>query len=140
MGSSKSNERVSTTIGTIGLPRLAPSLLTLTGSCKIYYVFETERRPLHLVVYSLQVQFAKEKSLTITNIFKTSLQTCKSNEAPTPLLTIGEVENVQRQRIASFIWYVFQPTYAAFIEKPPHWRRTAESLSLLGNIFSSSLA
>ena len=40
MGSSKSNERVSTTIGTIELPRLAPSLLTLTGSCKIYYVFE----------------------------------------------------------------------------------------------------
>ena len=51
-----------------------------------------------------------------------------------------EVEKVQRQRIASFIGYVFQPTYAAFIEKPPHWRRTAESLSLLGNIFSSSLA
>ena len=40
VGSSKSNERVSTTIGTIGLPRLAPPLLTLTGSCKIYYVFE----------------------------------------------------------------------------------------------------
>ena len=34
------NERHSTTIGTIGLPRLARSLLTLIGSCRIYSVFK----------------------------------------------------------------------------------------------------
>ena len=33
------------------------------------------------------------------------------------LLTIDEVEKVQRQRIASFIGHVFQLTYAAFIDK-----------------------
>ena len=35
----------------------------------------------------------------------------------TPLLTIDKVEKVQRQRIASFIGYVFQVTYAALIDK-----------------------
>ena len=35
----------------------------------------------------------------------------------TPLLTIEEVEKVQRQRIASFIGLVFQLTYAALIDK-----------------------
>ena len=34
-----------------------------------------------------------------------------------PLLTIDEVENVQRQRIASFIGHVFRLTYAALVEK-----------------------
>ena len=34
-----------------------------------------------------------------------------------PLLTIDEVEKVQRQRIASFIGYVFQLTYAAMVDK-----------------------
>jgi len=38
MGSSISNERLSYSIGTIGLPRLARALLTLIGSCRIYYV------------------------------------------------------------------------------------------------------
>ena len=33
------------------------------------------------------------------------------------LLTIDEVENVQRQRIASFIGHVFQLTYAALVDK-----------------------
>ena len=33
-----------------------------------------------------------------------------------PLLTIDEVEKVQRQKIASFIGYVFQLTYAATVE------------------------
>ena len=35
----------------------------------------------------------------------------------TPLLTIGEVEKVQPQRIANFIGLVFQLTYAALIDK-----------------------
>ena len=34
-----------------------------------------------------------------------------------PLLTTDEVEKVQRQRIASFISYVFQLTYAAMVDK-----------------------
>ena len=34
------NERHSTTIGTIGLPRLARALLTLIGSCRIYSIFQ----------------------------------------------------------------------------------------------------
>ena len=38
------NERHSTTIGTIGLPRLARALLTLIGSCRIYYVFNIKAR------------------------------------------------------------------------------------------------
>ena len=37
--------------------------------------------------------------------------------SPTPLLTIDEVEKVQRQRIASFIGHLFQLTYAAMIHK-----------------------
>ena len=35
----------------------------------------------------------------------------------TPLLTIDEVEKVQRQRTASFIGIVFQLTYAPLIDK-----------------------
>ena len=35
----------------------------------------------------------------------------------TPLLTIDEVDKVQRQRIATFISHVFQLTYAALIDK-----------------------
>ena len=34
------NERLSTSIETIDLPSLARSLLILTGSCRIYYVFQ----------------------------------------------------------------------------------------------------
>ena len=35
----------------------------------------------------------------------------------TPLLTIDEVEKVQRKRIASFIGNVLQLTYAAVVDK-----------------------
>ena len=35
----------------------------------------------------------------------------------TPLLTIDEVEKVQRQRTASFMGLVFQLTYAPLIDK-----------------------
>ena len=38
------NKRHSTTIGTIGLPRLARALLTLIGSCRVYYVFNIKAR------------------------------------------------------------------------------------------------
>ena len=38
------NERHSTTIATIGWPRLARALLTLIGSCRIYYVFNIKAR------------------------------------------------------------------------------------------------
>ena len=34
----------------------------------------------------------------------------------TPLLTVDEVEKVQRQRVASLIGHVFQLTYAATVE------------------------
>ena len=34
-----------------------------------------------------------------------------------PLLTIDEVEKVQRQRIVSFIGHVFQLTYTALVDK-----------------------
>ena len=35
----------------------------------------------------------------------------------TPLLTVDEVEKVQRQRVASLIGNVFQLTYAATVDK-----------------------
>ena len=35
----------------------------------------------------------------------------------TPLLTVDEVEKVQRQRVASLIGHVFQLTYAAMVDK-----------------------
>ena len=44
-----------------------------------------------------------------------------------PLLTIDEVENVQRQKIASFIGHVFQLTYAATVEL---------SISISNDVFS----
>ena len=38
----------------------------------------------------------------------------------TPLLTVDEVEKVQRQRVASLIGHVFQLTYAATVDKLIH--------------------
>ena len=35
----------------------------------------------------------------------------------TPLLTVDEVEKVQRQRVASLIGHVLQLTYAATVDK-----------------------
>ena len=54
-------------IGTIGLPRLAWALLTLIGSCRIYYVFKIKAGKFRKRYRSCN-RFAKEKSLTITNI------------------------------------------------------------------------
>ena len=36
----------------------------------------------------------------------------------TPLLTVGEVEQIQRKKVATIIGYVFQLTYVAFFDKP----------------------
>ena len=44
-----------------------------------------------------------------------------------PLLTIDEVEKVQRQKLASFIGHVFQLTYAATVDL---------SISILSDVFS----
>ena len=41
----------------------------------------------------------------------------KVESSATPLLTIDEVEKVQRQKIASFIGHVFQLTNAVLIDK-----------------------
>ena len=45
------NERHPTSIGTIGLPRLARALLTLIGSCRIYYVFNIKARFLSNILF-----------------------------------------------------------------------------------------
>ena len=34
-----------------------------------------------------------------------------------PLLTVDEVEQIQRKKVATIIGYVFQLTYAAFFDK-----------------------
>ena len=49
------------------LPRLAWALLTLIGSCRIYYVFKIKAGKFRKRYRSCN-RFAKEKSLTITNI------------------------------------------------------------------------
>ena len=86
--------------GAIGLPRLARSLLTLIGSWRIYYVFKIKARiPFNILFLKFQFALKKVESST------------------TPLLTIDEVEKVQRQKIASFIGHVFQLTNAVLIDK-----------------------
>ena len=47
----------------------------------------------------------------------------------TPLLTIDKVEKVQRQRIASFISYVFQLTYADMVDKLIQQEKLTQQLS-----------
>ena len=49
----------------------------------------------------------------------------------TPLLTIDKVEKVQRQRIASFISYVFQLTYADMVDKLIQQEKLKRKKSLL---------
>ena len=79
------NKCHSTTIGTIGLPRLARSLLTLIGSCRIYSVFQIKAGRFRTRYRSCN-RFAKEticsSSLALTKnsvINKTQTQ----NEAQT---------------------------------------------------------
>ena len=82
------------------MPRLARSLLTLIGSWRIYYVFKIKARiPFNILFLKFQFALKKVESST------------------TPLLTIDEVEKVQRQKIASFIGHVFQLTNAVLIDK-----------------------
>ena len=87
----------------------------MIGSCRIYYVFWIKAARFRKR-YSSCNRFARKKVLLSPIFFKTLLQTCKSNRA-LHLLTIDEVEKVQRQRIASFIGHVFQLTYAAMVNK-----------------------
>ena len=54
------NEHLSTTIETLGLPRLARSLLTLIGSCRIYSVFQIKAGKFRTRYRSCN-RFAKEK-------------------------------------------------------------------------------
>ena len=74
------NERLSTSIETIGLPRLARALLTLIGSCRIYSVFQIKAGRFRKRYLSCN-RFAKEKVLPSPIFLKTLLQTCKSNRA-----------------------------------------------------------
>ena len=67
-------------IGTIGMPRLAQGLLTLIGSCRIYYVFRI-KVCLPFNILFLKVQFALKKVLLSPIFFETLLQSCKSNRA-----------------------------------------------------------
>ena len=80
MSSYKSNERLSYKIGTIGLPQLARSLLTLIGSCRINYIFKkkvSRFRKRYLSCNSL----LRKKVLLSPIFLKTTFQTCKSNRA-----------------------------------------------------------
>ena len=72
--------RLSTSIETIGLPRLARALLTLIGSCRIYSVFQIKAGRFRKRYLSCN-RFAKEKVLPSPIFLKTLLQTCKSNRA-----------------------------------------------------------
>ena len=62
------NERHSTTIGTIGLPRLARALLTLIGSCRIYYVFNIKARS--TFTYYPCNRFAKETICSSSRVWE----------------------------------------------------------------------
>ena len=55
------NERLSTSIETIGLPRLARALLTLIGSCKIYSVFHIKRVDFESAIF-LAIALLRKKS------------------------------------------------------------------------------
>ena len=80
------------------MPRLARSLLTLIGWCRIYYVFEI-RRALRSAFYSCKFSLLGKKSYYHQN-FLNIASNMQIESSATPLLTIDEVEKVQRQRIA----------------------------------------
>ena len=100
-------------IGTIGLPSLARALLTLIGSCRIYYVFKIKAGRFRKRYRSCN-RFAKEKSLTITNILwniassrierYTSVDDWRSGKSPAT-------------KDSQFILHVFQLNYAAMVDK-----------------------
>ena len=80
------------------MPRLARSLLTLIGWCRIYYVFEI-RRALHSAFYSCKLSLIGKKSYYHQN-FLNIASNMQVESSATPLLTIDEVEKVPRQKIA----------------------------------------
>ena len=80
------------------MPRLARSLLTLIGWCRIYYVFQI-RRALHSAFYSCKLSLLGKKSYYHQN-FLNIASNMQVESSATPLLTIDEVEKVQRQKIA----------------------------------------
>ena len=98
MPSSISNDRLSYTIGTIDVPKLARSLLTLIVWCRIYYVFEI-RRAVRSAFYSCKLGLLGKKSYYQQN-FLNIASNMQVESSATPLLTIDEVEKVQRQKIA----------------------------------------
>ena len=57
----------------------------------------------------------------------------------TPLLTIDEVEKVQQQRIASFISYVFQLTYADMVDKLIQQEKLKRKKSLLNSSVKTNI-
>ena len=68
----------------------------------------TYKRALRSIMISfLKVQFAQKKVLTLTNFHWNIAPNMQVESSASPLLTIDEVEKVQRQRIASFIGHVF---------------------------------
>ena len=85
---------LSTTIGTIGLPRLARALLTLIGSCRICYVFLIKAGRFRKRYRSCN-RFARKKVVLSLMFFKTLLQTCKSNRQP--LLTEDRASSLPGQ-------------------------------------------
>ena len=78
----------------------------------IYCVFKIKA---HSVLHF--IQFSREKSVFITNMFLNITPNTQVESNTTSLLTIDEVEKVQRQRIASFIRHMFQLPCAAMVEK-----------------------
>ena len=62
-------------------------------------------------------RFAKEKVLLLPIFLKTFAPNIQVESSASPLLTIDEVEKVQRQPVASLIGHVFQLTYAATVDK-----------------------
>ena len=79
----------------------------------------TYKRALRSITISfLKVQFArKKKVLTLTNTRWNISPNMQVESSASPLLTIDEVEKIQRQRIPSFIGHVFQLTYTALVDK-----------------------
>ena len=80
------------------MPKLARSLLTLIVWCRIYYVFEI-RRAVRSAFYSCKLGLLGKKSYYQQN-FLNIASNMQVESSATPLLTIDEVEKVQRQKIA----------------------------------------
>ena len=89
-------------------------MFTLIGSCRIYSIFQIKAGRFRKR-YRACNRFANEN--LSPRLFSNIAPNMQVDLCATPLLTIDEVEKVQRQKIASFIGQVFQLTYAALIDK-----------------------